>query len=89
MADLRLNISSDSRRAQQDVDSLRREIQTLRTQLGQAQQGSTSAGRAIDEMGNDQRVSKKFHRHSLKVVFTHYSTFFKKGTRCQQTLKFG
>ena len=65
MADLRLNISSDSRRAQQDVDSLRREIQTLRTQLGQAQQGSTSAGRAIDEMGNDQRVSKKFHRHSL------------------------
>ena len=53
MADLRLQIQADSRRAQQDVDSLRREIQTLRTQLGQVQQGSTSAGTAIDEMGDE------------------------------------
>ena len=53
MADLRLQISSDSRRAQQDIDRLRREIQTLRTQLGQTGGASNTASEAVDRLGDE------------------------------------
>ena len=53
MADLRLQISSDSRRAQQDIDALRREITQLRTQLGQTQGASNTAAESVDKLGDE------------------------------------
>ena len=48
-----MQISSDSRRAQQDIDRLRREIQTLRTQLGQTSGASNTATEAVDRLGDE------------------------------------
>ena len=55
MADLRLDIRASTRQPRQEIEALRRDILQLRTQLGQTQGASNTAGQAVDRFGDEAR----------------------------------
>ena len=55
MADLRLNVVANTRQPRTEIESLRRDIQLLRTQTNQTQQSTTAAGQAVDRFGDEAR----------------------------------
>ena len=53
VADLRLNITANTRQPRSEIDGLKREITQLRTQLGQTQGASDTAAQAVDKLGDE------------------------------------
>ena len=64
IADLRLNITAQTRQSQQQIDALRREITQLRTQLGQTRGASDTAAEAVDRLGDESAQTAR-QVHSL------------------------
>ena len=57
MADVRLQIRADSAPAQREIQALRREIAQLQQGLGQSQRSAVGAGQAVDRLGDEARES--------------------------------
>ena len=57
MADVRLQIRADSTAAQREIQALRREIAQLQQGLGQSQRSAVGAGQAVDRLGDEARES--------------------------------
>ena len=53
MADLQLRIRAESNQAQRDIQTLRRELATLRGQLDQTERSADGAGNEIDQLGDE------------------------------------
>ena len=57
MADIQLRIRAESNQAQRDIQTLRREIAQLQQGLGQSQRSAVGAGQAVDRLGDEARES--------------------------------
>ena len=57
IADIRLQIRAESNQAQREIQALRREIAQLQQGLGQSQRSAVGAGQAVDRLGDEARES--------------------------------